>query len=150
MSCRQRGFRWSPGIRQQLAKGQCLGPGEDPPPQTWRSIYSRWDLGGGCPRPAEAFRVVRKGNVDDGCLRMKEGHLLRTLSSRLGAGLWRTRGLSASLRTQEAKGPHLVWDPRAVGARSGPGLEKGEEKPGKQSREKVRIQREGTEKKNFL
>ena len=48
------------------------------------------------------------------------------------------------------RAPHLLWDPGAVGARSGPGLEKGEEKTGKQYREEVRIRREGTEKKNFL
>lgn len=87
-------------------KGQCFGPGEDPPPpQTWRAIYSRWDLGGGYPRPAEAFRVVRKGNVDDACLRMKEAHGLRTLR-RLGAGLWRKRGLSAA--GTGGRGPPLL------------------------------------------
>lgn len=38
---------------------------------------------------------------------MKEVHGLRTLS-RLGAGLWRKRGLSAALREQEAQGPLLL------------------------------------------
>lgn len=79
--------------------------------------------------------------MDDACLRMKEAHGLRTLR-RLGAGLWRKRGLSAAPREQEAEGPRSspTSPPRAVGAsRRGGKARKG-------IREKVRIWRGGTEK----
>lgn len=60
VSCRQRG---SGGRHRSASSRQrpVFGPGEDPPPQTWRAIYSRWDLGGGYPRPAERSGLSGKG-----------------------------------------------------------------------------------------